>query len=363
MLEHCLFKGTEKRTWQEIQREMGFIGGNSNAFTSNEMVCYYISTPFENTEIAADLISDITFNSTIPEDEFLKEKEVVKEEELMYKEEVDSVMWDRFCLEFFSNNLSIPVIGTQETIDKFTRDEVYSFYKKFYGKEGIGVVLISPHEPEEAYAILNKYFGENDNTFSRNITLEQNIYPSAKLIHMTKPGLEQAHVQISYPGLNVGDSKLSALRILTCILGSGMDSRLFTEVREKHGLCYGIGAGSQQFRDAGIFMVHSSTREENVEKLIELVHDELNKIKIELVTDEELMRAKNKFRASFYSSCESSMGVARDLSSQIFNNREPIEVLMERLMAVTAEDVRLIANEIINEDFCVTLICTNEKAE
>ena len=180
---------------------------------------------------------------------------------------------------------------------------------------------------------------------------------------MKKPGLEQAHIQISFPGLNVGDSDLSALQILNCILGSGMDSRLFTEVREKNGLCYGIGCHHQQFRDGGVFSVSSSTREENIDKLIDLVHVELGKLKTDAVTEEELMRAKNKFRASFYSSCESSYGVASDLSRQVFNNRAPIEELMQKLMAVSAEDVITIANRIFNKDNCVTLVCVNDRGE
>jgi hypothetical protein len=180
---------------------------------------------------------------------------------------------------------------------------------------------------------------------------------------MKKPGLEQAHVQIAYPGLNVGDQDLQSLQILSCILGAGMDSRLFTEVREKNGLCYNIGCGSQQFRDAGAFLISSSTREENIEKLIGLVNIELEKLKNHPVTEEELMRAKNKFRANFYSSCESSYGVAKDLLVQVFNNRAPIEAIMERLMAVTAEDVMKIANRIFNHDFSTTVVCVNERAE
>ena len=159
MLEHCIFKGTSRRDWQQIQKDIGFLGGDINAFTSHEMVAYHITVPYENLDPATDIMSDMIINSKIPEDEFLKEKQVVIEEEISRSDDVHSYMWNNFSKHFFDNYLSKPVIGTQDSINNFTSDEVKSFYKEFCGIENAVISLCTNMTKKNSKDILNNYFG------------------------------------------------------------------------------------------------------------------------------------------------------------------------------------------------------------
>ena len=142
MLEHCIFKGTSSRESLQIQREIAFLGGDVNAYTSHEMVAYHITVPFENLDQAMAILSDIVFNSTIPDEEFAKEKEVVKEEEISRLDSVGAFMWSEFSKEFFSNYIAEPVIGTQSSIDRFTAKEVRDFYGKYCTKSDLSLIHI-----------------------------------------------------------------------------------------------------------------------------------------------------------------------------------------------------------------------------
>ncbi len=359
MLEHCIFKGTTNRDWFEIQREFAFIGARPNAFTSNEMVCYHVTVPYENLEIAADILSDIVFNSTIPEDEFLKEKEVVKEEEISRKDDVDGHMWGEFCKEWFTNHLANPVIGTQDSIDKFTRDEVDLFYNKYCDKKGAIVSLASCLNKRDSKRLLNKYFGKSTGRFRKNHSFNSSEFKDSRYIDISKDGIEHSYVWMAYPGIRTGSEYAASSHVLMSIFGSGMDSRLFTEVRERSGLVYGIGCSMQSFQDGSLCLVDFSSREHNVEKAIGIVDREVELIKKQKITSEELERAKNKIRSSVYSLNENSFGVAFSSLKSKFNSTPSIDEIMEKINSVTTSDVADVANIIFDKNKQLTMVCKN----
>ena len=168
MLEHCIFKGTDKRTWQDINREIGFMGGDVNAFTSHDIVAYHITVPYENTKDASDVLSDIVLNSIIPDDEFLKEVEVVKEEEMSKFDDISSFLWNSYSDKFFNNYISRPVIGTQDTISRFSSDEVRSFYSSFCNRKRAVVSIAGSLGKRDMKSILNESFGASDRAKVRN---------------------------------------------------------------------------------------------------------------------------------------------------------------------------------------------------
>ena len=143
MLEHCIFKGTNKRTSEQIVEDISMLGGYTNAFTSHEMVAYYIEVPYNNLEPALEILSDIVLDSQIPDEEFLKEREVVLEEEASSYDSVEGSMYKKFMKSFHKGYLSTPVIGTKESIEKFTSDEVRRFYKEFCTKDNLIVSVSS----------------------------------------------------------------------------------------------------------------------------------------------------------------------------------------------------------------------------
>tara|TARA_R110002020_G_scaffold50716_7_gene143247 strand:+ start:31837 stop:33033 length:1197 start_codon:yes stop_codon:yes gene_type:complete len=356
MLEHCLFKGTRGRDASQISRDIGFIGGASNAFTSHEMVAYFITVPYENIEAACEILSDILLNSTIPEEEFLKEREVVKEEEISRLDDVDSFIWNTFSDDFFTNYLSTPVIGTQDTISKFTRDEVYSFYKNFCGTKK-GVVCISgKHTKRASKKLLKKYFGRPTSDDVSNSEIVRSAYSSGRK-EIVRPGIEHTYVWVGYPGVPRKDALDPAARILSIILGSGMDSRLFSEVRENRGLCYSIGSSHSQWDGGELFMVESSTREENLDGMLDIIDGELKTIKESGVTDEELQRAKNKIKSAYYALDESSYGMCTHSIKNMLFGTPMVDDLICEIDKVTNDDVLNAANKILDSDKKYTIVC------
>ena len=363
MLEHMVFKGTEKRSYLDIPREIGFLGGNFNAYTSQEMVCFHISVPYENVEAAMDVLSDIVFESTFPEEEFLKEREVVKEEELSSQDSVDSFIWDEFCKEFFEDRIAEPIIGTQESISNFTVKEIKAFHKKFYKKSNAIVSYCGSRSKREAKGLLNKYFGRSSGKVTHNVPTFTPAYKDQRTKIITRPKLEHAYVWVCYPGRPIGVENEAAEDMLFSILGQGMDSRLFTEVREKRGLCYSVSASAVGFRDYSATLIHSSTREENVEEMLELIDKEVLRIQNTCVTDEELERARNKYRAQTYSITERSNSLARTNMSRAFFGLRSLEELEEEANSVTVQDIQRVALELFDKDKRLILICKEEEKD
>lgn len=360
MLEHMIFKGTPTRSYLDIPKEIAFLGGNANAFTSMEKVTFYITVPYENTEKAMEILSDMVFNSTLPEDEFLKEREVVKEEELSSKDDVHSFMWDHLSRELWPGRFGLPIIGTPKSIAGFTHKELVRFYNKFYKRKNALVSFSGNFSKREAKKMMTQYFGRANGKMKH---LDDSFLPregGSNTVIVTRPELEHTYVMITYPGEPITSPHSIPDDIMLSILGEGMDSRLFTEVREKRGLCYGISAGSSSFRDYGTVMISSSTREENLDQMISLIEHEVERIKSEPVSEEELQRAKNKYRIYLYSLVERSQSMAMDASSRVFYGQETLEELEEKVNAVSIKDILESARRNFDPNKKIVLICKEE---
>tara|TARA_B100000131_G_scaffold261741_1_gene257954 strand:+ start:56 stop:1210 length:1155 start_codon:yes stop_codon:yes gene_type:complete len=360
MLEHCIFKGTNKRGWQDINREIGFIGGDVNAFTSHDMVAYYITVPYENTEVAVEILSDIVLNSIVPEEEFKKEVEVVKEEEFSKHDDIGSFIWNSYSPIFFDNYIANPVIGTQETISRFSRDEVYSFYRSFCKRDN-AVVSISGSQPKrEMKKLLVKYFGAASKNNVLNYNGEFSSYSDSKTISISKEGIEHSYVWVGFPGVAARSDLSAPAKILNIVLGSGMDSRLFTEVREKRGLAYSVGSSLSQWQYGSLNLINASTRPSNVDDMLQVINDEVDRIKSGDLTEEEVQRAKNKMRSGFYHAGESSYSAShRSIRTVLFEDSTFSE-LEAKMNNVSVKDVLDAANQTFDLSKAITMICNGE---
>jgi len=360
MLEHCIFKGTEKRNWETLNKEIAFLGGNVNAFTSHEMVQYYITAPIENLESCMEILSDMVFHSTFPEEEFLKEKEVVKEEEVSRNDSPESYIWKNFSENFFSNYLATPVIGTQESISKFTRDEVADFHQRFCKRESAVVSLCSNMTKGEAKKLMTKHFGRASGRLAGRKSYEKTNYKNSKLLEITRAGIEHTYVYMGVPITTTPGVKDSITSVMDTILSGGMDARLFTEIREKRGLVYGISSGSASWQGGGVYVIDFSTRDKNVEEALSVTKEELIKMATLNVTEEELQRAKNKMRSSFYAANESSFSLGNWAVKQSLFGELSMGDYIKQVEAVTVEQVRELALETFNLDKMLTVICRKE---
>lgn len=362
MLEHMMFKGTGRRTSIEIPREIALLGGRTNAFTSNEMVSYFITVPYENLEQAMDILSDMTTNSVFPEEEFLKERQVVLEEEAESSADIDSFLWNAFAEDFFTGRLKTTVIGTPDSINSFTTKELKAFYKKFYSRRNAVVAMSACLGKRDAGKLLSKYFGRNSKKVAHNVPVYEPVYGESRQINLTRPVIEHAYMWMCYPGRTYGTENEAADSVMLSILGSGMDSRLFENVREKHGLCYGINAGSVAFRDQGSILISSSTRTENVDKLIGLVNDEVDKMQNELITEEELLRSQNQFRAQTYSLTENSKSATSWSTKRAFFELADIDAVSEGVASLTREDIRESAQRYFDRSKELLMVVRPEEA-
>lgn len=363
MLEHSIFKGTPSRTATEIQREVAFLGGQSNAFTSHEMVAYYITVPFENLEKCTEILSDMVFNPTFPEEDILREIEVVKEEEASSLDSIGSFMWRGFSENFFSNYLSRPVLGTQNSISKFTRDEIARFHNENCQKKDAIISICSNLSKAKMRSLLNKYFGKQSGKISSLSQPTESKYGPSQILESERAGIEHTYVWMGTPGFSCPSKKVYAAQIMTTILGRGMDSRLFTEVRENRGLVYSVSSSYNEWQAGSVTMTNFSTREKNVDEAISVISGETNLIKESLVSEEELQRAKNKMRSSFYSAVEDSYSIAYWGVKQKILNTPSIDDYIKNIELVTRDDVRDVANIMLNDDERLTLICRSSEDE
>jgi len=360
MLEHCIFKGTKTRSANDINREVAYLGGYINAFTSHEKVQYYITVPSENIEKCMEILSDIIFNSTFPEEEFQKEREVVKEEEISRNDNPMQYIYSEFSKNFFSNYLGKEIIGTQDTISKFTRDEVAQFHKTHCGRERAVVSLCSNISRSYAKTLMSKYFGISSGKIDTKVKYEDTKFFDSKTLEITKSGIEHSYSFIGFPVRKKLINKRPEISVMDVILTSGMDSRLFTEVREKRGLVYGIGGFQFLSETGGVFGINFSTRDKNIVEANSVVKDELERIKSSFVTEEELQRAKNKLKAEIYSAAESSNSMASMAVKEVLDNLPSLKEYSDRIHRTTLEDIKSISNDIFDFDKTLNVICRKE---
>ena len=359
MMEHMCFKGTLKRSWKDINRQIAFIGGQTNAFTSQEMVCYYIYVPYENLAEAMEIISDQVFCSTIPEEEFLKEWEVVKQEEIGRSDSPTHELFTTLTRNMMPGRLGEPVIGTKESIDAFTHKELQTFYKQVYRRSGAVVSLAANCDKDIGAALLDKYFGEQD-----GFSLSAPTYEPEEIMNDTiivrKPNLEHAYACVCMHGLDMYDPRENGLEIISSVLGGGMDSRLFEEVRENRGLAYSIGSSVSSHREIGHFLVTFQTEVQNIEEVITVVEDEIAKMAEHGITEEELRRTKNKIRSHVYSLQDSTMGVAQDGLKRAMFGLKSLEEDMEELAKITVDDISELSHSMLSDVKKMIVISKNE---
>ena len=261
---------------------------------------------------------------------------------------------------FFDNYLSTPVIGTQDSISQFSTDELRRFHSQFCSRENAIVSICSNLSRKESKRLLNKYFGPSNGRVRNQYKFEDPSYSDKSYMEITKGGIEHSYVWMGMPSVNVGSDIDGAVQVLMTIMGRGMDCRLFTEVREKRGLVYSVSSSNTDWQHGGVSLIEFSTREENLPSAIEIVDDQIDLIKMEKPTEEEVQRAKNKMRSSFYSAIEDSYSLAYWAVKRRLLNVPTIEEYMKKIDAVTPSSVTDAANQIFDQDKMLILLCKGD---
>ena len=357
-IEHMVFKGTKHRTAEEIARQVDSIGGNMDAFTAKECICFNVKVLDEHVPTALDILSDLVLNPVFDAGDIARERGVIMEEIKMDEDNPDYLVHEIFTQNFWKDHpLGKPILGTKETVKRFERDAVLDAYTHRFAP---GNIIVSAagnldHDPfvelvkakfEHMMPQSNGFHSTAPKTFSR-------------IILLNKKALEQVQLCIGVPAHPIAHEKRHAGYILNTLLGGGMSSRLFQNIRERQGLAYSIYSDLNPYRDTGCLAVYAGTSLASASKVVQSVVQEFRKIKTEVVPEEELRRAKAQLKGSLMLSLESSTSRMSNLARQemYFERFYDLDELIERIEAVTVEDLTNLANEFFKpESVAVTVL-------
>jgi predicted Zn-dependent peptidase len=357
-IEHMVFKGTEHRSAEEIARQVDSIGGNMDAFTAKECICFNVKVLDEHLPIALDILSDLVLHPVFDASDIVRERGVILEEIKMDEDNPDYLVHEIFTQNFWKDHpLGKPILGTKETVRRFERQPVLDAYAHRFAPGNIIVSAAGNLDHDRFVELVNKHFA--------HMKASENGFHSGKpktvsrIILRNKKALEQVQLCIGVPCYPIAHEQRHAGYILNTLLGGGMSSRLFQNIRERQGLAYSIYSDLNPYRDTGCMAVYAGTSRESAAKVVQSVVSEFRKLKNEAVTDEELRRSKDQLKGSLMLSLESSTARMSNLARQemYFDRFYSLDELIEKIEAVTAQDLQSLANEFFKtESVAVTAL-------
>jgi predicted Zn-dependent peptidase len=343
-IEHMLFKGTTHRSAEEIAKVVDSTGGNLDAYTSKELVSYNTKVIDDHLDLGFDVLSDLVLNPLFQPDDIEKEKSVILEELKMEVDNPEYLVHETFFSKFWKRHpLGRSILGTKATIGSYTQEMIRGYYSDVYVPANMVITAAGRISHQQIVDLVTKYFGDLPAGSAAPAEAPPEI--ATPLVLKSKRSLEQVHLCIGVPALPVAHPQRYAAYVLSTILGGGMSSRLFQNVREKHGLAYSIFTELNLYRDAGCLAVYSGTSTEHVKKVVGMVVDEFRRIAGETVPDEEFRRAKDHLKGSLALSLESTPSRMSNLARQelFFGRFFSIDEMVDAVERVTAEEVRQLA--------------------
>jgi len=337
-LEHMAFKGTTRRDAAGIAREIENVGGHINAYTSRENTAFYCKVLKEDAGLAADIIGDILCHSTLVPEELERERGVILQEIGQANDTPDDIVFDHFQARAYAGQaMGRPVLGTEETIKAMPRDALAGYMRRHYGHRRTVVAAAGAIEHADLLALVNRHFSDLPEAVTA--AAEPSIYTGGEF--REERDLDQVHLVLGFPSVSATDELHIPVQILSTLLGGGMSSRLFQEIREKRGLVYSVYSFVSPFNDHGLFAVYAGTGEDQAEELVPVALEELRRVQHD-VTEDELARAKAQLRASLLMSLESTGSRCEQLARQlqVHGRIIPVEETKARIAAVTVEQVQ-----------------------
>jgi len=352
-LEHMAFKGTKKYPSAKIIAELvDGIGAVNNAGTDKEYTFYWIKSAAKHLELASDMLSSMVSEPLLQEEEIEKEKGVIIEELRMYKDNPSRYVFDLYeALQFGDQPVGWDIGGDEKTVRSLKKEDFEKYLKSLYNSSNMAVIYVGKL-PKNIKEIAKKYF--SDLSENKNIT-----YVSFKPVKQIKPKVniyykktDQANLILGVEGYARDNDKRYAARVLGVILGEGMSSRLFSEIREKRGLAYHVSAAHQSYLDTGMFIVYSGLKLEKIEEGVEVIKAELLRTVMEKVSDEELIKAKEMERGRIALRSESTNFLAEHFGVSFILDREleTFDEYLKKIDKITKEDIQDVAKELFKKE-------------
>ncbi len=356
-LEHMVFKGTERRSAEHIAREMDSVGGMLDAFTSKEQICFNAKVLDEHLPIAFDVLADLVLRPKLDSEDVRKERQVVLEEIKMDLDNPEYVLHDVFTRGFWpDHSLGRPILGIPETVRHFDGEGLRRRFKSWFAPDHILVTASGNIAHEQVLELVEKEFGHLKPLGTRE---EDPVPSTAAPIHLeTKRDLEQVHLCVGVPSLPIAHERRFAVAVLNNLLGGGMSSRLFQNIREKQGLAYAVFSELTPYSDAGMLSVYAGTAMETIDKVLDLTIAEFRAMKESPVSEEELLRAKNHLKGSLMLSLESTSARMSNLARQelYFHRFSSLDEILASIEAVTREEVQSLAREFFRPELIAATV-------
>jgi predicted Zn-dependent peptidase len=355
-LEHMVFKGTVSRSSAAIAESLESVGGSLNAFTGKEVTCFYANILDENIELAVDVLSDLIGNAVIDAENLIKEKLVVIEEINSLEDTPDELIHDYFHKDIFTDKpLSYPILGTKDIVTSFEQTQLIEFRNQQYNSNNLVIAAAGNLDHHKLVTYAQEYF--HIPSSKKNVHQNSNYTP--KTVNQTYiKNVSQAHICTGSISVPYDDSRKYALLLLHSLLGGGMSSRLFQNIREKYGVAYSIYSFADFFSDTGLFGVYLGVDTSNISRALKLVQQEFDRAKCELITIDELNRLKCHLKGNLMLGLESTHSRMNRLAKMEINLNDYISLdqVLNGIDAVKTEDVFSIAKQVLKDNMTTTII-------
>jgi predicted Zn-dependent peptidase len=352
-LEHLLFKGTKRRTALDISVALDAVGGETNAFTAKEYTCYYARVLDSDLPLAIDVVSDMLTGSLIRPEDVDSERGVILEEIAMTEDDPGDQVHDLFATAMLgSSPLGRPVLGTVETINALTRDQIAGFYRRRYRPEHFVVAAAGNVDHDDVVERVHAAFaGVLDGGDVQPAPRREGhrALRTAGAVETVERPTEQAHLILGLPGVSRHDERRWALSVLSTALGGGMSSRLFQEVREKRGLAYSVYSYTSGYADLGLFGIYAGCQPRRVGEVLKICRDELGRVADHGLTDEELANSVGQLCGSTVLGLEDTGSLMMRIgkSELCWGEQLSVDDMLARFAAVTPDQVREVAAEVL----------------
>jgi predicted Zn-dependent peptidase len=359
-IEHMVFKGTERRSAEEIARSMDSLGGMLDAFTAKEMVCFNAKVLDEHLPIAFDVLCDLVLRPLFAEEDVAKEKQVVLEEIKMEQDDPDYLVHELFAQGFWpDHSLGRPILGTPETVRSFSSAALQRLFRSWFAPNRLVIAAAGNLTHERLRDLAEREFAG----LPAAAALDGDTSPrtGAPIRLETKRELEQVHICIGVPSYPLAHERRFGVSLLNNVLGGGMSSRLFQNIREKRGLAYAVFSELNPYSDTGMLSVYAGTALETAGKVVDLVVREFRSLRDTSVSEEELRRAKDHLKGSLMLSLESTSARMSNLARHelYFGRFFSLDEILVSIEGVTREEIQSIAQEFFRSDRIAVTVLGN----
>jgi len=346
LLEHMAFKGTARRSAQKIAEEMDNVGGQLNAYTSRDHTAYFAKVLKDDSDLALDILADILLNSTMDDEELNRERQVIVQEISQANDTPDDIVWDNFqAVAYPGQPMGWPVLGSEENVRTIGSNRLKSYLADHYAADNMVVSASGNIDHDKFVAAVERAFSGLKRTAS--IAAVPAVYGGGE--HREKRKLDQIHFVLGFPGVTHADPAFYDTAALSVLLGEGLSSRLFQEIREKRGLAYSVFSSTQSFADTGLFQIYTGTGPQEIKTLVPVLTAEIAKVAND-INEDETRRAKAQLKSSLLMSLESPSSRCTQRARQLVVYGRPLTTaeIIAKVEGISAKGIAAAAARIFS---------------